>query len=158
MPSQEAYARVIELAKKWSALKKWGVAEKLPFTKDTQQDLDRFFTAARNNAADIDVSEITSVTADVRRLERYAEELDEAKKVAAPFVREPVKTTFDIERSDETLKTAKAIVDKADEGKAFVRDAVKEVPAWAWVAGGLALGTFALSQLAAISQFFGRKK
>lgn len=167
IPTTESIQRAAELAAKYRKLKEWGVEKKLPFTKETQKDLDRFFNAARDGK--LDVTEITAVTADVRRLEKYAEEFDAAKNVSDPFKQEKLRTTFDIENAAEELKAAKKVSTKADNAKSFAQDFAREgkealivgakaVPWWAWAAGGVALVTYVLAQLATVSSAFGRKR
>lgn len=163
-PTDEAIARVVELAKRWERLKRWGVNEKLPHTRNTQKDLERFFQDLRN-AKGFDVSEVTSVTADVRRLEAYAEEHDAARNVPNPFKREALTTSFDIENADHTLKAAKKVVessnavqaaarDASKDAFALVKDAAKVVPWWAWLAGGGVVFLYVLGKVATIAHAF----
>lgn len=165
MLNEEGIKRVAELAGKWAKLRKWGIALKLPHTRDTQKDLDAFFQRGRETG-NIDASEIVGITADIRRLEKYAEEYDQAH--GGDFRREPLKTTFDIETSDDAVKAAKHVIESSNAVQAAAKDATKDafgvlsdaaknVPWWAYAAGGTLLATYILSQIATISRAFGRR-
>lgn len=165
-PSDEAIARAVELATRYVVLKRWGVREKLPHTKGTQDDLERFFRDAREGK--LDVTEIVGVTADVRRLELLAEEYDASKNVPNAFKAPKGNVTpFDIERAAEGLKAAKNVIEAKSEVQSLAKDAAadsfdtvkamaKVVPTWAWLAGGAALAIYIVSQVATVVKAFRR--
>lgn len=135
-PSDETIARVAELAEKYNKLKKWGIDKKLPFMKETIAVTDRFFEKARGG--EVDVAEVTSVTSDIRKLEKYAEEYDVEKKVKEPFKQEKLKTSFDIENASEGLKVAAKLPDIESKLNSISKPAT-----WKIIAAS-ALGTLAL--------------
>ena len=157
--SENTAARVVELFGRYERLKQWGVAAKLPHTRQTQKDLERFFREAREGK--LDVSEIVAVTSDVRRLEKYASEKDPS------FVPGRMKTSFDIETAHEGLQNAKTVVeqsnavqdaakDAAKDGFALAADAAKVVPWWAWAGGGVIVVGYLLTQIATIAKLMRR--
>lgn len=164
MASEESAMRIAELMTKYQRLKQWGVWEKLPKTRETQKNLDKFFAAALNG--EIDVSDVQGATIDVQKLETYAVEYDAAHRAAAPYLKENLRTSHDVENTDDSLRVGKKVVDASNEARAvardaakdgfsLVKDAAKQVPWWGWAAGGTLVLTYLLSQIAAISRAFG---
>ena len=160
MADNDIAARVVELLQKWQRLKKWGVAEKLPFTRETQKDLDKFFQDARDGK--LNLSEIEGTTLDIRRLEGLAEDYDNAHGIAQPFKGAAPKTKYDAGEDN----AAKPVVEAATDAKVIAKDFAKEtgdvlakgakaVPWWAWLAGGTVLVTYILTQVATISRVVG---
>ena len=161
----QAAERVDELKARYAKLKTWGVAEKVPWTKNTQAELDAFFAAW--DAGKRDDTYVTSATADIRRLEKEAADIDAASQVKTKFVDPgPPQSKFDIEQANASREIAATVTAATQESKAFLgaatrdafgalREAGSVVPTWAWVLGGLALGYVVLdkaSRLAVAAQ------
>src|SRR3712207_71249 len=72
-PSDEAKARVEEIRARWAKLQAWGIAKKLPNTRQSQEFVASFLKEWETSPQ---VEKITAATTDVMMMDRYAEEYD----------------------------------------------------------------------------------
>ena len=102
-PSDEAKVRVQELRSRWEKLQAWGVAKKLPNTRQSQKFVVSFLAEWESTPQ---VDKISAATSDVTMMERYAEEYD--RKRGGSYTAASIATPYDIERSSNAMKAAAA--------------------------------------------------